>query len=212
MIDDREAFAARLALLLKRQPDVFGASSHMFELNERLPDLILSKFERKHSISLPDGYRWFLSRIGNGGAGPFHGVFALGEVDDGHDTITWTEGDGFVGCLRELFPHTTAWNDLSGRPDEIDSESTEYEAAFDAFEQRYFDPRNVNGAIPICHLGCAIRIWLVISGPERGRVWLDKRTDYQGLTPLLDADGKGLCFLAWYRAWIEESLRQPGTA
>ena len=212
MIDEREELTQRLTLLLKRQPDVFGAGSHMYELNEPLTERVLTEFERQHGISLPEDYRWFLSQIGNGGAGPFYGLFALGEVDDDHDTRAWTEGDGFVGRLREPFPHTTAWNDLRGKPEDTDCETSKYEAAFDAFEQRYFDARNVNGAIPICHLGCAIRTWLVVSGPERGRVWLDKRADYEGLSPLLDADGKRLTFLSWYRTWVEESLRQLATA
>ena len=38
-------------------------------------------------------------------------------MDDGHDLRPWQENDGFVGQLAEPFPHTSAWNDLTGNPD-----------------------------------------------------------------------------------------------
>ena len=199
--DAREELKFKLKRLQKRRPDVFGALGHRFELAEPAGEGALAEFEREHQIVLPEDYRWFLSEIGNGGAGPYYGVFALGEMDDGHGMAAWKEDDGFVGRLRDPFPHTEAWNDVTGQPDEEDYEpdSLEYEAAFNAFDERYFSPRNVDGAFPICHLGCALRIWLVVTGPERGRLWLDKRPDYEGLTPLRSD------FLSWYTAWVDES-------
>ena len=40
-------------------------------------------------------------------------------------------------------------------------------------EAHYWDPAIMNGAIPICHKGCALRQWLVIHGEQRGFVWDD---------------------------------------
>ena len=40
----------------------------------------------------------------------------------------------------------------------------EYERQYDEFEKRYWDSSRVNGAIPICEIGCALRIWLVVTG------------------------------------------------
>ncbi|WP_190064503.1 hypothetical protein [Streptomyces griseocarneus] len=61
----------------------------------------------------------------------------------------------------------------------------------------------------IAHLGCALREWLVVSGPERGRVWSDGRADGVDLAPLLDDKlgdkGEPVTFTRWYLAWLEQA-------
>jgi len=100
--------------------------------------------------------------------------------------------------------HQTIWNNLEGQP----PEDCEDDDAQDAFDAHYFHTSLVNGAFPICHIGCALREWLVISGPERGNVWYDARPDLAGIHPLKDASGNRLSFLAWYRQWLDEALGQ----
>lgn len=60
------------------KPVVFGADWHQFVLNRPLPEEELTSFEQRHRISLPGDYRDFINKIGNGGAGPYYGVFPLG--------------------------------------------------------------------------------------------------------------------------------------
>jgi len=126
-------------------------------------------------------------------------MFKLGEMDDGFDFAPW--GD-FVGQLSAPFRHADAWNDLTGMPDRNDMN----EDAYEAFEQRYYDTRLVDGAIPICHLGCALRQWLVITGSEDGNVWGDDRADHKGLYPLRATAHDRLRFFEWYRSWLDEVL------
>ena len=68
-------------------------------------------------------------------------------------------------------------------PEEQDDEDA-YEAELEAFDNIYWNPKQVNGAIPICHQGCAYRNWLVITGAEAGNVWEDLRADEKGLRPV----------------------------
>ena len=56
---------------------VFGATSHNYRLVEPLSVEALAKFEAKHGIELPEGYRDFLLKIGNGGPGPAYGLHDL---------------------------------------------------------------------------------------------------------------------------------------
>jgi len=169
--------------------EVFGANGHRFALNPVLPESEVVRFENKHGISLPPDYRGFLTHLGNGGAGPFYGVFKLGEMDDNHGHAPWD--DLFVGPLMEPFPFTEAWNDLTGQPDP-DGPEDEYEQQLDLFEKRYF--RLIEGGFPICHIGCAKRIWLVVTGPEAGNVWQEDRAENGGVYPLLDAEARRLTF------------------
>jgi hypothetical protein len=183
---------------------VFGEDAHGYELHVPLLEDEVSMFESEHGIRLPDDYRLFLIRVGNGGAGPYYDLFRFGERDDGFGYAPWKD---FVGRLSSLFPHNYAWNDLTGKPeDDAARDSEEYENLMEAFEQRYYDSRQVDGAIPICHLGCARRQWLVISGPEAGNMWCDDRADCGGLYPLQTPGRVRTSFFQWYRDWLDEVL------
>lgn len=183
---------------------VFGEEAHRYELNPTLSEEELSEFETDRGIRLPDDYRQFLVRVGNGGAGPFYGLFRLGEMDDGFGHGPW---GAFVGRLSSPFPHSGPWNDLAGKPDDQAAmNSEEYDALIEAFERRYFDTCQVEGAIPICHVGCALRQWLIITGPEAGNVWCDDRADYKGLHPLKSHGRDRTTFFEWYRDWLDEVL------
>ncbi len=196
---------------------VFGSEKHRFCLHPTLSEGTIREFENNHRITLPSEYRSFLIHIGNGGAGPGYGLFKFGEMDDGFDEKPWNEDDHFIGILSKPFPHTAPWNDLSEKPfydttkenDPNYDYDDEYHWLMDAWEKRvYWNSAQVNGAIPICHLGCAIRQWLVITGPEAGNVWLDDRVDDGGLKPVQQDGNDRVTFLNWYRSWLNDAMKQ----
>jgi hypothetical protein len=76
----------------------------------------------------------------------------------------------------------------------------------DVFQRAYWDGSLVNGAIPICHEGCALRIWLVLTGAQSGYLWEDRRSEYGGLKPLRLVDGSPATFTGWYDAWLNDCL------
>ena len=186
---------------VRPRPQVFGAESHGFVLNSPLSAAAVETFEAKHRVRLPADYRRFLIEVGNGGAGPYYGIFKLGEMDDSFGFQRWSESDGFVGVLSRPFPHTEAWNDLTGEPEDEGDEE-----AFEEFDKQYWSSERVNGAIPICHEGCAIRDWLVVSGPEAGHIWHDARVDEEGLRPVSIGTKTRVTFLEWYLHWLDAAL------
>jgi hypothetical protein len=193
---------------------VFGAETHRFQVHPPLAEAAVRQFEDRHGIQLPPDYRGFLIHIGNGGAGPAYGLFKLGEMDDSLGQEQWQQGDGFVGVLSKPFPHRAAWNDRTGEPAYDDTREDdpewedEYQEQMDAWEKLYWNPANVNGAIPICHLGCAIRQWLIVSGPESGNVWHDDRVDLGGLKPVHQKGRDRVTFGQWYTDWLDDALQQ----
>jgi hypothetical protein len=191
-----------LAHLRKDQPRAFGAESHEFRLNPPLQEADVIAFERLHNIALPNDYRQFLTSVGNGGAGPFYGVFPLGMMDDGFETEEWLEQGNLVGIPSEPFAFEEEWNDLSARPTDNLADEDEYWNKMEEFERVYWGSALVNGAIPVCHEGCALRIWLVVKGPQAGYLWEDKRSEYNGLSPLRLADGSFATFESWYMEWL----------
>jgi hypothetical protein len=199
-----------LACLKKARANVFGADSHGFRLNLPLPEEDVAAFEQLHKITLPQDYREFLISIGNGGAGPFYGLYPLGTMDDNFGFKVWQENDGLVGILSEAFPLDQEWNDLSALPEEDlpDRDQSEYDRQIEVFDKIYWNSSLVNGAIPICHEGCALRIWLVVTGVQAGCIWEDRRSEYGGLSRLRLADGSPATFAPWYDEWMNACLAE----
>lgn len=136
---DIPAVEAALSRLREIQAEVFGAVGHGFQMNPELPESEAASFERDHNIALPSDYRQFLTGIGNGGPGPFYGVFPLGFMDDNFDLRPW---HGVVGNLLKPFPFQDEWNDLSGQPDAdlLRRDTKEYDRQIDQFDARYGHP------------------------------------------------------------------------
>lgn len=70
----------------------------------------------------------------------------------------------------------------------------------------YFSAELMDGAIPIAFEGCNYRVWLVVTGRERGYVWRDRRSDYQGVFPVTSTGRARASFAEWYEDWLDASL------
>lgn len=190
-----------LAQLRRRDAEgkrVFGASKHRYELHPAVPEKKLAAFERKHSVALPPDYRTFLAKLGNGGAGPYYGIFRLGEMDHNFGFKRWKPGET-VGVLERPFPHTKRWNLPPEELERIQEPEDDAEIL-----RVYWIP--MDGAFPICHEGCALRDWLVVSGPEAGHVWHDATADFNGWAPRTFPEGRRMTFSDWYTFWLERTL------
>ena len=210
MVDlDASRIRDGLARLRASRATVFGADSHQFLLNPTLAEADVLVFERLHNVVLPPDYRHFLTSIGNGGAGPYYGIFPLGMMDSNYSLEAWQEQRDLIGVISEPFSLETEWNDLAGMPPDPppEADAAEYDRQLDEFEKRYWQPSLMNGAVPICHEGCALRIWLVLTGVQAGRLWHDGRADLTGVKPLRLADGSHATFSLWYSEWLESALR-----
>ena len=188
-----------------------AAGAHAFRLKDPLSDPEVAGFEQKHGISLPSDYREFMTRVGNGGAGPFYGIFPLGYMDHNLDLRQWHENDGFVGMLSKPFSFQDEWNDLSGMPKNLpDQNVPAYDKQIEVFEKTYWSSELMHGAIPICHRGCGLRIWLIVSGEQAGKLWEDRRSEYKGLSPVRLTNGSRATFGTWYREWLNNCFATAG--
>ncbi|MGI5460850.1 SMI1/KNR4 family protein [Streptomyces sp. CA-249302] len=194
---------------------VFGAPGHKWVLEEPLTQDELAELEAQMGVRLPEEYRTFLLHVGAGGAGPAYGLFPV-RREQGR--WRW-EGDGAdmadLSMLSEPFPEQgpdpKLLDDLLAQcPEEEDFDNTEdFDAAMEGWDERWgdvmFAPERTAGAIVICHLGCAQREWLIVSGSHRGTIWSDNRVDDVDLAPLLDDDAMPVGFARWYTEWLEKA-------
>lgn len=195
----------------------FAAKSHWYDLNPPLSEEEVAQVEAKHGCRFPDEHRRFITEIGNGGAGPAYGVFPLGMQDRSHDLCRWEDGYSLVGDLSKPFPLSGAWNlpeDFwAQQPDPtedtpFDEQDRMNEEWDEKLELHYYATSITDGAIPICHEGCAMRNWLVVTGPLAGTVWRDLRVDNEGIAPFLNEDGTRMGFNDWYLHWVAQNTRQ----
>lgn len=194
--------------------EVFGSESHQYQLTPCLSHKDIQVFESRYNITLPSEYQNFLLEIGNGGAGPGYGLSGI-EYEDVIPEKLYQEN---YEILSKPFSLTEAWNDL----DLIVNNNTDFVTNNDT----YFDDKFIQGTLTITNYGCGIYGMLVITGEQSGKIWIDDRTNDNGIYPATlsfchafhdtDTDDlypnnyeeQPLSFYDWYEDWLNRSLHQ----
>jgi hypothetical protein len=211
--------------------EAFGAEKHHYRLVEPLPIDAVDTIESRLGVQLPSEYREFLSRVGNGGAGPGYGLERLAVID-GEAQIPKAAKRGPMRVIRSGPSGTFSRPvhlDEHGR--ELDDFNLDY---WDAARQLLADregPRRKfpctepmlelgddvderGGSLLLADYGCAIEARLVLEGRYRGHVWmLDGSSG--ALVPFGMMLGLGspsnpdevsdeaFDFLGWYKHWLD---------
>jgi HEAT repeat protein len=170
----------KLEQVRSRGLSCFGSESHGFRLNAPLPEADLQAFETKHHIRLPDGYRIFLEHAGNGGAGPYYGIFPLDKWNDFAGWVPDDRPDDFLARPCPLHP------DLNPAPDWAD---------------RFGGVSPYQGTLSLGTQGCSYGMQLIVAGPYVGRVVY---VDGDGNPPYVVREPD---FLSWYERWLDELLQ-----
>ncbi|MFE6828526.1 SMI1/KNR4 family protein [Streptomyces sp. NPDC057690] len=142
-------------------------------------------FETKHAVVLPEPYRTFVAEISDGSfqGPPAYGLVGLADVPS-----DWGD-DGARRNLAKPFPLTRQWL--------WDEEDVPYEGE---------DPEAVveqvhHGSVVLGTDGCGMNWHLVVTGPQRGRIWMV--TDESAM-PFDAESGRTTCapgFAAWVAHW-----------
>ena len=186
------AWVKRILKLLEqaraKDPDFarFGAYSHQYKLAAPAGEEAIRKFEEQQGVRLPEEYRDFLMFIGNGGAGPYYGLYGLKALED-----DLSDSRGLRRCrsLEEpvIYPKMSEeeWDrivNLEGR-------------------RKGEEVYPYTGVLPIGTQGCTLMTGLMLTGPYRGQVvYYDN--DFCG--PPFFVREKG--FLSWYERWLREVI------
>lgn len=168
---------------------VFGASSHKYKINEKLTAKELSDWEAKNQVTLPEPYAQFLTKVGNGGAGPYYGMYSI------ETATSYTESNALTAkCV--LHPKLTKeeWNHLTEPlTKEEDISDLEYDAARD---------KVMGGMLCIGTQGCEYDMYLVLEGEHRGKIVYT--SDFYPDHPFFFVYEDN--FLDWYERWLDEII------
>jgi hypothetical protein len=148
-------------------------------LNQTLSERQVAAFEKRHHITLPEGYRRFLIKIGNGGDGPPHyRLVTLGKGPNSanQDEVRYWEQ---LPHVHLAFPFTEPWVWEGG---DVSEEGTEEQVR--------------HGSIFLGEDGCGMDWHLIVTGAERGNVWM---ICGEGVVPTLPKRD----FLTWYEDWLD---------
>lgn len=180
----------KLARLRDLDPDfkIAGVRSHQYKLKPCLTEAEISAFENEHQIQLPADYRNFLLEMGNGGAAPSNGIVPLSAYFDLVPDQADPENNGTF--LSSEFPHNEHWNP---KPD------SDYTAM-----------KQVQGSIAIADEGCGTTIRLVVSGAEKGNIWIDDRDNRYGVRPASAGSVSHADFFTWFNHWLDASIAKLG--
>ncbi|MFJ8431394.1 SMI1/KNR4 family protein [Kitasatospora sp. NPDC094019] len=147
-------------------------------------------FEAEHGVVLPEPYRTFVAEVCDGlRAGPPHyGLLPLLRMPS-----DWGQGRS-ERLLGEPFPLTAAW---VWENDEEELSEEEYEARV--------EPVYNHGSLVLGTDGCGMYWHLVVTGPQRGHVWL---VDENGALPFGTGPDASVMpgtpgFAGWAARWAE---------
>lgn len=175
---------------------VFGSGGHKYTLGPPLTEADVTAFERTYSLVLPQAYRLFITRIGNGGqdhdgaAGPYLGIFSLGW----QLRLLVGRPEKYLNYPCRLFPGMSDayWDNLFVS---ISSDELLTDEVYDDEMGRAF-----GGILPLGSQGCSFYHCLVLNGEHAGRV---VNIDITLSKPRFSPDRN---FLDWYERWLDEII------
>lgn len=166
------------AKLRDKDCEVFGAHSHYYSLNPPISIDKIRVFEKKYDILLPEEYVYFMTEVGNGGAGPHCGLYSF-ELMEAENCYVSENSQLNPIITSELTPEK--WEDIKNKLKDEPDDNLFISA----------------GSIIIGTQGCTIDSLLMYKGSEAGKiVYIDWDSPFH---PFL----YNKTFLEWYIEYFE---------
>lgn len=173
--------------------NVFGSEKFEYELNDVISMKELEEAEKELGLKLPEAFRVFVTELGNGGAGPYYGVYSIQSI------VETDKGN----CSKNpccIYPDMSkeCWNEIVKHVDYADEDYVEIpDEEFDVFLSKLY-----GGLLKFGTQGCEYDMYLVVEGEYTGRIIYtnDPCKNY----PFYFVYGDN--FLDWYERWLDEIL------
>ena len=173
-----------------------ASNSHEYKMNPVVTEEEVLAFEELNNIKLPENYREFIKRVGNGGVSPRYEMYG----------ITLGKFDSSLQCEFLI--------DENGYDDDVykdECKQSDYECKKcrhkdDCLDSMYFSgeeqdvSRYIGGTLRLWEEGCTYSRILILNGKFKGEVWSA-------------SDGDGIVrntkdFLEEYVEWLDASISE----
>lgn len=203
----------------------FGSEVHLHLLRQPLPLRELEAWEEQAKVTLPKDYKTYLTRLGNGGAGPAYGlhpfsppmvkflrrpcVYSIDREKEYQEMLRknrhWDETEEWDIYL-EYFPDSPGRTDPNWREVHLEEWIHQLEQCLD---RDIVDPMLYNGQMFIANEGCTMDRYLILNGSHRGFVHYSGDLDYAyNLPPTFDQYQKEQLkqsFAAYYMKYVDKT-------
>ncbi len=171
-----------------KNQSVFGAFMHHYKLNPALTEEKITELEKQYGFSMPNEYRQYLKIVGNGGVGPYYGMYSF---------------------ENSLMPLNSGSRDQGNFVNYMEQHPDHFTKPFPVSEQQIIDflnhrlqhpkgpdkpiviPKDAGGYIFIAEYGCGGYYVMPLNGPVPGQVWfLQKRNANQLTYEITNASGE----------------------
>lgn len=181
---------------IDRNCELFGASKHKYRLNPPISETTVRKVEERYGFQLPEDYVHFITKIGNGGAGPDYGIMSF------EDSLLTKDKSNFQEAYRSGLKKPCLLRQV--RPEEIEDYAFSKEA-YEKNPDKFFvcvqehgesdDDCFDNVFFTLGTHGCQYDFGLVVSGERKGQVFdTDNEQSYIFAASSFDE---------FYRQWLE---------
>lgn len=168
--------------------EIFGASKHKYQLNPVTTIEKVQEFEKKYGMQLPEEYVSFLTKVGNGGAGPDYGLYSLEMVETMNSR--WLNQDSRPPFIDKALT-AEKWKAVMDGLDDDEYDDDEYDGVMDDV---------YSGILVIGTQGCTFDTLLMCKGSERGKiVYIDWNLEGDYPPYLTDME-----FEYWYMGYFKE--------
>ena len=168
---------------------VFGSTKHKYHTKKKIGRDQLRQWMDTNQIRLPESFMRFLTEIGNGGAGPYYGIYDIEKA------LSNTEKKALVlDCILYPGMPKTEWKAIV---DPIINYNNISDDQYDSIINKI-----MGGMLCIGTQGCDYDMYIVLEGKYQGRVvyTADIYEDYPFVFTYEDN------FLDWYERWLDEIL------
>ncbi len=179
--------------------DLFGASTHHYQLNPPLEASFVRGVEEKYGFRLPEEYFHFITQVGDGGAGPDYGIYPF-------MTKLAKSDSPQAECYRQEYRRSLAvpFTPRPMQPDDLEAHAIATREAYEKTPERYFVYEKPETEYEWCELngffilgthGCQWDFGIVTAGERRGQVFDYDNSDAYGFV--------AASFDAFYQQWLD---------
>ena len=184
-------------LAQKADPDnlVFGAEKHKYQFNKTIDIGTVQNFEKRTGITLPEDYKEFLTKVGNGGAGIDYGLYSIEQVEQ-HFSTTKVASEGMT-----LFDY----DDPAEKYVQIAAvmEKLEEQCNIDSDEQyNKLKADLIRGMLIIGTAGCTYDYFIMCKGSKKGYVGM---LDWNMIAEKEEAP---VIFDKTFSEWLEDHFKR----
>lgn len=186
------------AIRIDSKYEIYTASTHKYKLNPPVSKEFVRKVEEKYHFTLPEDYVQFITEIGDGGAGPGHGMYQFGNILAKGQTLAIEKlyEEYRHGLAEEFIPQS--W--VLGKDEEENFEEYYDFISKEEYKKNpgiYFVCENNNGFLHLGSYGGLREFGLVTSGKRYGQIF---DTDREGFYYSFTA----YSFSEFYQSWLDD--------